>query len=206
MRPKRYSYTPADDDTDGIANDLTGAGPWTSGDLVAAGPDDGLAHTISLTSAANLSGITITVTGTDADGNAQSEAITGPNANTVEGTKFFTTITDVSASATLGANTLDIGWSDTMVGPTIPLNWRQESFAVSLAADITGTIDYTVQHCLDDIRSSYPSLLTWWDHSSMVGDTADSDGNYAFPVSATRLKVNSLTAGATINFHVIQGR
>ena len=203
MRPAKFSYIPADNDTNGFEAGITGAGPFT---MTVTTPDDGLAHLVSIDTGANLSGITFTLTGTDADGIAQTEAVTGPNATTGYSAKYFKTLTTVTASSTLGANTADIGWKDDCVGPTFPLNWRQESFAVSLGVNISGTINFTVEHCFDDIRSAAPSTLTWWAHSTISGDTADVDGNYAFPVSATRLHINSLTAGATIDFHVVQGR
>jgi hypothetical protein len=38
---------------------------------------------ITLTSGGNVSAVTFTITGTDADGNSQSEDIAGPNATTV---------------------------------------------------------------------------------------------------------------------------
>lgn len=203
MRPIKFTYTPADDDTDGYANDITGAGPFT---MTVTTAGDSLAHLTSIDSGSNLSAITFTVTGTDADGKVQTEAITGPNATTVYGTKYFKTVTTVSASSTLGVNTADIGWKDDSVGPTFPLNWRQANFQVSLGVDISGTINYTVEHCLDDIRAATPSTLKWWPHASLASKTADSDGNYSSPVTATRLHVNSLTAGATAAFTITQGR
>ena len=43
------------------------------------------------------------------------------------------------------------------------------------------------------------------DHSSLAAKTADADGNYAAPVRAIRILINSLTAGATIKVTLIQG-
>ena len=203
MHPTVYSYTPADDDTNGFADDITGAGPFT---MTTQNSGDSLAHLVSITSTANLSGITFTLTGTDADGIAQTEAVTGPNNTTVYGTKYFKTLVTVTASSTLGANIADVGWKDDCVGPSHVLNWRQESFQVSLGVNISGTINFTVQHCMQRMSAGAPSTLTWWPHASLASATADADGNYAFPVTATRLHVNSLTAGATVDFHVTQGR
>lgn len=203
MAPVVFTYTPLDDDTDALANDITGAGPWVPTTTVLS---DGLAHLISINSAAELAGITFTLTGTDADGFAQTEDVVGPGAGlTVYSTKFFKTLTGVSASGTLGASTADIGYKDDCVSPTYPLNWRESSFGVSLGVNVEGTINYTVQHCLQRMSDGAPSTLTWWPHASLVTKTVDADGNYAFPVTATRLHVNSLTAGATIAFHIVQG-
>jgi hypothetical protein len=143
-RPFYKNYAPADEDADGIANDATGAA--TSITLASSSAGDGLAHQISFASSANLSGITFTITGTDADGVSQTEDVTGPNNDTVESTKYFLTWTSITKSATLGANTLDIGWVDEFVTPTIPLNWRAPDKTIRI--DRTGTINYTAQQTL----------------------------------------------------------
>ena len=206
MYPIEFSYTPADDSAAGFADDIAYlAGGYA---LTATTPGDSLAHIVSIlgNAATNHSGKTFTVTGTDADGLTQSEGIAGPNGvATVSTTKYFKTVTSVTVSATTGADTFDIGWTDVCVGPTFPLNWRQTDFQVSLGVDISGTINYTVQHCLEDIRKANPSTLTWWPHSTLASKTADTDGNYASPVTATRLLVNSSTSGATVAFQIVQG-
>ena len=88
-------------DRDGIAQaqQRTGAGNLTlNGVGVADGVYlagfDGGRH-VTLYSAGNLSAITFTVTGTDKDGAAQTEDITGPNITTVIGTKFFKSLTSI---------------------------------------------------------------------------------------------------------------
>jgi len=60
---------------------------------------------LTLTSAANISAVTFTVTGTDIAGNALTEDITGPNSNTVTGTKFFNTVTQIAVDGAVGTNT-----------------------------------------------------------------------------------------------------
>lgn len=206
MYPIEFSYTPAALDADGLANDVAWAGGGYA--LTATSAGDNLAHIITILGNAvtNHSAKTFTITGTDADGVAQTEGIAGPNGvATVSTTKYFRTVTSVTVSATTGADTFDIGYSGVMVGPTFPLNWRQRNFQVSLGVAITGTINYTVQHTFDQLSAAAPSTATWWPHSSLVSKTASSDGNYAFPVTATRLLINSITAGATAVFHVVQG-
>jgi hypothetical protein len=53
------------------------------------------ARLITITSAGADSGRTFTVTGTDVNGNVQTESITGPATTTVTGTKYFRTVTEV---------------------------------------------------------------------------------------------------------------
>jgi hypothetical protein len=201
MRPISKSYTPAAASTTGYASGLTGAGPFVPTHANAA---DGLAHTTSLTSSANLSGLTITITGTDADGNAQTEAITGPSGNTVTGSKYFATITAVSASATLGANTMDVGYTGVMVSPTIPMSYVANYPAIGIGVFITGTINFTMQYTYHDIYDRAPSLDTWFALTALTTKTGNTDGQILFPVSALRLLVNSITTGATIGFDILQ--
>ena len=60
---------------------------------------------VTLTSGGNISGVTITITGTDIAGNALTEDIAGPNANTVTSTKFYDTITSIAGDGSIGTNT-----------------------------------------------------------------------------------------------------
>ena len=64
---------------------------------------------ITITSAGNDSDKTFTITGTDADGNALTEVVTGANANVATSTNYFKTITSIDPSANpAGATTAGI--------------------------------------------------------------------------------------------------
>ena len=67
------------------------------------------ASAITLTSSANDSGLTATITGTDVFGNSQTEDITMANTGVVTSVKSFKTVTaiDVSGAGTVG--TLEVG-------------------------------------------------------------------------------------------------
>ena len=52
---------------------------------------------VTILSAGDDSGISFTVTGTDVSGDSQTESITGANAGTATGSKYFRTITAISA-------------------------------------------------------------------------------------------------------------
>lgn len=207
MRPKYLTWSPAAEDTDGIANDLTGAGPWVPN--VAAGPNDSLAHQLSLTSAANLSAITITVTGTDADDQAVSEALAGPNANTVETTGFFKTVTTISASSTLGANTLDIGWVDEAVSATIPLETFLHEGSPAVQVTLTGTANFDIEDTLSDIRATYSppagqASFTWLNDANFTNKSATLSANLALIAArAIRLALNSYTTGAVLGLAIV---
>ena len=211
MRPQYFgTYTPADDSASGFAAAVAYSGGGYA--LSATTPNDSLGHFVTITqiSATNHSGKTFTITGTDANDRAQTEGIAGPNgAVTVTSTKYYKTVTSVTVSATTGADTFNIGWSDDVVTPMYPVNWRQgPPFSISVGVDISGTINYDVQHRFDDVWNSTTvgqGDAGWFDHSSLANKAVDGDGNYAYPVTALRVLINSLTAGATFTWYVLQG-
>jgi hypothetical protein len=182
---------------------LTGTGPFTTLTLYAT--TDGLAHLVSLTSAANISALTATLVGTDADGQAQTEAVTCPNATTVYSTKYFKTLVSITMSATLGANTMDVGIQDVSISQTIPINYAAWDFNSTQMVEVTGTINYTVQYTEGAIYDRQPSMLPWFNHATLAAKTASLDGAITSPFRALRLKINSLTAGATAVLTHLQG-
>ena len=123
----RYFQEPTAADTDGIcASQTTSAAanmtlngaltatingnsvyaPSVSG--TAATADGAWARKIGITSDGNDSGITFTITGTDVDGKALSETVTGPNSTTVYSTDStaanFKTVTKIATSAATTGN------------------------------------------------------------------------------------------------------
>ena len=86
------------------AQQLGGAGNMT---LTGSSVNDGsnMDTTVTLTSTGNISGVTFTVTGTDASGSTITEDITGPNSNTVTGSTKFLTVTQIAADAAVGTDT-----------------------------------------------------------------------------------------------------
>lgn len=179
-------------DADGLAAGVTLA---TEATLSATTIGDGLAHEITITglAATNHSGKTITVTGTDADGNALSTTIAGPNgavAVTTTGV-FFKDDIAVSISATAGADTFNIGWNANAVTASYFLDQNADGgvFNVGFGCDrASGT--YTVQHSYGGT-----AVNTWFDHASVSGETSDQEGSYTTPIAAMRLK---MTAAGTV--------
>lgn len=196
---------PADADADFFVNDATGAtSPLTQ--LQTATPD-GLAHQVNITSAANLSGITFTLTGTDADDNVITEDVTGPNATTVESTKYFKTLTSVEISATLGANTVDLGFVDEFVSPTIPLEWRLNAPS-RWFGDQNGTINWSVDFAIADPGVFQEQAdITWKNPStSLESETADSSAfvEVGAGYTAARVRVASYTNTADLTMYAVQ--
>ena len=79
---------------------------------------------------------------------------------------------------------------------TIPLDHYQSPFNVGIGVVVSGTVNYTIQHTFDDVQN--PSVTPiWFSHPTLASLTANADGNYAFPVTAIKVLVNSGTGSAT---------
>ena len=85
----------------------------------------------------------------------------------------------------------------------IPLDYKQNPFNVGLGLVISGTNTTDVEHTFDDIYDSSVTP-TAFKHSTLVGKTANADGNYAFPIRAVRLNVTAYTSGSA-TLTILQG-
>jgi hypothetical protein len=206
MRPFSIDIVPTNVDPNGLCAAIDGAGPWTIADaeFVANNAADELAHQLNLTSTANLSAITITLVGTDADDFALTEAIAGPNNNTIETTSYFKTLTGVTAGATLGANTMDIGWVDEVMTKTYALDYRARTGATYGFTE-TGTIAYNVQESFQrypDSGDGSPAQEARWITNVATGSVIIDGSNSA---TAVRILVTSYTNTAEMHVDISQG-
>lgn len=161
----------------------------------------GAAQLIRLTSADDDSGITFTFTGTDSDGRAQSETVAGTNASNTDTTKYFKTITGITASgAVTGA--IVVGNLINSVSNTITPNLSTSPIAIGIGVTlVSGTATYKVQHSYQDGRTSHPTL--WFDNAA--GEkTASSEATYSAPVACIRLLQTASSSGV-LRAAVIQG-
>jgi len=207
MRPFEIDVDPANVDPNGMCAAITGAGPWTIADaeFVATNSGDSLAHRLNLTSAAALGAISITLVGTDADDKPLTEVHAGPASNTVETLSYFKTLTSVTASATLGANTMDIGWVDEVMTATYPINWRG-SEAATYAVNVTGTANYTVQETFIDVQNVTAPAQSgaWYGLSALAAKTADLASVGTVNATGMRFVLNSYTDTAEAQIQVVQ--
>jgi hypothetical protein len=87
---------------DGADNDQVSAtGTATTLVIADGGPYGNLTETITLTSSADNSGITFDITGTDGNGDAQTETVTGPDSTTVNSASKYATVTSIVASGSI---------------------------------------------------------------------------------------------------------
>ena len=203
-QPNVINITPANANLTGFATNVTGA-TWT---ITTTTSGDGLAHQVSIRNdtATDHSGKTALLTGTDPDGVVQTESMALPGAlATVESTKYFKTLTSVVPSATIGADTMDIGWVDEFSTYTLVLNWRNSN-AARVHVDVSGTINYTVQQASGNPASyTAPSQsLNWQAITAFDAKTAGVLGAAAIGVTAIRFIANSYTNGATSVMYVNQ--
>ena len=107
VRSKFISDTTALD-ADGISSaaSVSGAGNLTIGGALADGGSVTLSsgRIVTILSAGDDSGITFTVTGTDVNGDAQTEVITGAATGTATGSSYFKTVTQIAASGAAAGN------------------------------------------------------------------------------------------------------
>ena len=84
---------------DGVDDDqVSASGSATTLVIADGGPYGNLTETITLTSSAANSGITFDITGTDGNGDAQTETLTGPDTTTVSSANKYATVTSIVAS------------------------------------------------------------------------------------------------------------
>ena len=204
----RFDYALAAADADGIAQTQT---PGAAGALTLNGAfvTSGVAalgtgrsqRRVLITAVGNDSGRTFTITGTDGYGRVVTETVTGPNATTASSVLNYQTVTSVTVdAATAGAIT--VGTSGAGESAMRPMNLYQTPVNISLGFTISGTVNYTVQHTFDDPFQT-DSGISYFDHSELAAQAAAVDGNYAFPVTGIRVKINSGTG--TVSARLTQG-
>ena len=79
---------------------------------------------------------------------------------------------------------------------SIPMNLDSTPFNVGFGVVISGAPTYTVQHTFDNPWTTTSPV--WFDHPTVAGETANADGNYAFPVAAIKVVITSGTGTAQL--------
>ena len=140
-----------------------------------------------LSAGGDVSGITLTVTGTDYLGQALVEVITGPAANaTVTSTKYFNTITQIAASGAVTGN-ITVGSGAGLYRPTAPtmvgvsqvrfesFNWGAPKFAMVDGVNPAATYDGSNYiQIVDSNAPTDPTLVAAFNnHLFLSGDAAD---------------------------------
>ena len=208
-RPKRLAYSPVAGGANTIAASQTplAAGNLTLNGALASGgviPQQTLAYIVSQTSVGADQGRTLTITGTNADGVAQTEDLTAAGAGlTVVSTKLYRSISSIAVDAAT-ADAITVGTPNTTlcaVSPTYPLNMYTE--ITRLAMDVSGTINVGTEVAFERPNDATAPTLNWVAAGISAG-TADANGTAPSGAGAVRLKINSYTNAATVALQVTQ--
>jgi hypothetical protein len=165
----------------------------------AVGDYDKVGYQVGIASTGNLSGVNFTVTGTDQNGLPLSETIAGPNNNTVETAGYFRTVTSVSVDGAVGTD-VTVGTVDEFSTATIPVDIYCDQ--TTIAANISGTINYTVQAAYERVTAG--QLPNWGD--VIAAGVIDAAVTVVASIGAVRLVGNSFTGGATVALNINQPR
>lgn len=157
---------------------------------------------VLFTTTADETAKTLTVYGTDWNGNPVSEVVVGPNNTTGYTTIDFATVTAIWPSAAISA-AMTVGTNGVASSRPVSLD-EYANAGVGLQVDVSGTVNYTVQSTFDN-----PNLIGWanvlWVDSSdtgVVGATATKQSSFAYSPRFTRVTLNSGTG--SLRFTVLQ--
>ncbi len=171
----RRTYNSAAASVAGLASNVTG-GTWA---LSANSAGDSMAHKITVKgdAATNHSAKTAVITGT-LYGQNKTETVNLPNGTaTVTSVGYYDTVTSVVPSATIGADTMDIGWAADAVGEALVLP-QVPAYGIGVEV-VSGTPAYSLQ-------LNYGGD-TWFNHATIVSKVAAFDGSLLYPVAAMRM-------------------
>jgi hypothetical protein len=202
MRPTTISVGPlatASATNIRTASSIAGAGAVTlNGSLVSGGVATlDKQRRVLFTSAGNDSGITFTISGTNANGDLISETLTGGNIAAVATVLDYKTVTSITSSGA-SAGTVSIGTNGVAGSSWVRLDdWAPLN--VALQVNVTGTVNYTIQQTLDDPNSPTnavsPASVVWINSSdtNVVSATANQQSSYSFVPVFVRAVLNSGT-------------
>lgn len=162
----------------------------------------GIYRKVTLTSAADYSGVNFTITGTY-QGQTISEVLAGPNTTTVSSVNLYDSVTSISAAGAFPPSTISAGTGTT--GATHWFNSNNQSTVANMAiqAEVTGTINYSFQTTLDDVQTATP--VTFTPIVAMTAATASQLAGYSVPTLYSRIAINSSTNGAVLCTFLQQG-
>lgn len=106
-------------------------------------------------------------------------------------------VTVTGNSTTFGQGSSLCYYPDYMVRP----------FNIGIGTIVNSTaVTFSVEHTWDYTGSSafISSNATWFPNTGITAKSTNTDGNYAYPVSAIRLTTTSASTGGTVTLKLIQ--
>lgn len=177
------------------------AGAITVGNHNTATLDTG--RRVLFTSGGNDSGITFALAGTDSTGNPISETVTGANAGTASSVLDYKTITSIRTSGAV-ATTVTVGTNGVAASPWVRFSDWNSGSQTTVAAVVSGTVNYDVQTSMDDPDWLYsgitPASMTWLASldTAVVGATATKSSYFNYTPLFCRVLLNSGTGSVTM--------
>lgn len=158
---------------------------------------------ILITNAADETGKTIVLTGTNWQGNTISETVTLGGIGSSASVLDYKTLTSAVLSNNSVGN-LSIGTNGVAGSPWVRLDEWALPY-VGIAVDVTGTVNYTVQYSLDDPNGAVPvavANMVWMSSSTaaLVAATADQRATENVVATYARVLLNSGTGSLSATF------
>lgn len=160
----------------------------------------GFERTVSLTSTGNLSSINFTITGKDIRGTALTETRTGPNNNTVYTTAYFYEVDTVTVDAAVGTS-VSVGIGTTGRSQWYKIDYQLTPISVGVGVTVSGTdLTWTLVQTMYNVSTAEPAAnsIINCDDINLVSQTISRQGNFAFPVAATRCQISASTSGSLV--------
>lgn len=158
------------------------------------------ARRVLFTFAADETGHSFVVTGTDWQGVVISETVAGTTAGTVYTAQDYKTVTSITISAN-ATGALTVGTNGVASTPPVVLDVYARS-TPGFQCTVTGTVNYTVQQTIVSPWDVEPEDWVWVNHpdtANLVAATATAQGNYAYgPPSMMRVVINSGTGSVAL--------
>lgn len=164
-----------------------------------------VARHVILTSGGDDTGITFALTGTSQTGTVISETITGVSGAAASSVQDYLTVTSIVPSGAV-ATTLTVGTNGVAASPWVRFDDYGANSQTTLAAIVSGTVNYDVQVSMDDpndyTRGLTPAQVTWIASAdtAVVGATATKLSSFAFTPIFARVLLNSGTGTVTTTF------
>jgi hypothetical protein len=105
------------------------------------------------------------------------------------------------------------GLSSTAGFPTwFPDIYANTPFNIGIGVTVNSSaVTYNIEHSFDytgnistDFNGFTSSQATWFQHSTLSGQTSNSNGNYSFPVTAIRLNTTAGSSTGQVTVTLIQ--
>lgn len=164
------------------------------------------ARQVLFTFAADETGHNFTITGTNYNGQTQSEVVAGTNTTAVT-TLNYKTVTSIAISAA-STGALTVGTNGVADSAPFILDRFVAATNITAAVVVSGTINYSVQVSYDDFAPAWDLVTntpTWFappNTSNLTSQTSSKADVINMPISMIRLHQTSFSTGGTASLTV----